>query len=459
MSRSGTSRRSRLARSRWTVCITVLVVAALTMGASGSGKLKDLGDGVSADKIKVGIAIIDYASIADFVDFERGDQQKTAQIFVDYINDHGGVGGREIEPVYKTYPPVPNLTPNPSQLCTAWIEDDDVFAVLGVLIDMAAQGEGILCITRDHKRIHIGHELEQPWIDESPGGLLLTPDTTKEAAATNFVPLLISSGKLKGKTVGFLTDQGSAKRVDDLVIPAMKKAKVKTGSTALLSITGTDTSQAQAQLDAFIEKWKDEGVNTIYMAGLTASADQFVVKIKEALPNVLLLADSSSVAEQAQDQVKAGANPNPYEGMLGIIGETSSEQWGKPSPQLQQCIDIYEKATGKPLPGPDEAEVNAKGKTVQTYIAVQDFCGELMMFKTIAEKVGPNLTIKNWQKAVDKFGKIALVSTRAASLCKGKYAADDAFRLAEFSSAEGDDGDWKGITAVKDTSGGKCTKS
>jgi hypothetical protein len=458
MSRSGTIRRFRTSASRWSVCVAVAVVAALTLGASSSG-LKDLGDGVSKDKIKLGIAIIDYASIANFVDFERGDQQKTAQIFVDYINKNGGVDGREIDPIYKTYPPVPGLTPNPTQLCTAWTEDDDVFAVLGVLIDMAAQGEGILCITRDHNRIHIGHELEQPWIDESPGGLLLTPDTTKEAAAANFVPLVVQSGKLKGKTVGFLTDQGSAKRLDDLVIPAMKKAKVKTGSTAELSITGTDTAQAQAQLDAFIEKWKDEGVNAIYMAGLTASAKQFVEKIKDAMPNVLLLADSSSTAQQAQDEVKAGKSPNPYEGMLGIIGETSSEQWDNPSPQLQQCIDIYEKATGEKLKGPDEAEVNSKGKTVQTYIAVQDFCGELMMFKTIAEKVGPNLTIKNWQKAVDKFGKISLVSTRIASLCKGKYAADDAFRLAEFSSTEGEDGDWKAITAVKDTSGGKCTKA
>ncbi len=434
----------------------MLVVAALTLGASGS-KLKDLGDGVSADKVKVGIAIIDYDSIADFVDFARGDQLKTAQVFVDYINKNGGIDGRQIDPVFKTYEPIPGRTPDPLTLCTAWTEDDDVFAVLGVFIDFT--GEGQLCITRDHNRIHIGHELEQPWIDEAPPGLLLTPDTTKEAAVANFVPLVLSTGKLKGKTVGFLTDQDAADRVKNLVVPAMKKGKVKTGSTALLSITGEDTSAAQAQLDGFIEKWKDEGVNAIYMAGLTASAKQFVEKIKEALPKALLLADSSSVAQQAQDEVKAGVTPNPYEGMLGIIGATGAEAWDDKNPQLQQCVDIYEKATGETVPGPDEAEVNAKGKTVETYIAVTDFCGELMMFKAIAERVGPNLTIKNWQKAVNNFGAIKLAANDIASLCKGKYAADDGFRLAEFSSSVGTDGDWKGITPIKDTSGGKCTKA
>jgi ABC-type branched-subunit amino acid transport system substrate-binding protein len=450
-------------KSSWKVCFAALVVVALAFGASGAagaasnGKLKDLGHGVSAKAVKVGIAIIDYDSIADFVDFARGDQQKTAEIFVDYINKNGGIDGRQIDPVYKTYEPIPGRTPDPLALCTSWTEDDGVFAVLGVFIDFSGQGQ--LCITKEHNTVHIGHELEDKWISQAPPGLLLTPDTTKEIAAKTFVPLLISSGKLKGKTVGFLTDQNAAGRIKDLVVPAMKKAKVKTGSTAVLTITGTDTSAAQAQVDSFIEKWKSEGVDTIYMAGLTASAKQFVEKIKAALPKALLLADSSSTAEQAQDEVKAGKTPNPYEGMLGIIGQTSEESWGNKTKLLQQCVDIYEKATGTTVPGPDAVEVNAKGKSVQTYIAVTDFCGELFMFRDIAEKVGPNLTIKNWQKTVDKFGKIDLVATNIASLCKGKYAADDGFRLAAFDSAIAPDGDWEAVTPLKDASGGKCTKA
>ena len=58
-----------------------------------------------------------------------------------------------------------------------------------------------------------------------------------------------------------------------------------------------------------------------------------------------------------------------------------------------------------------------------------DYCNELFMFRTIAEKTGTDLTNANWTKTVDSFGKIDLVSTDIASLCKGKYDADDAFRL------------------------------
>ena len=448
--------------SKWKIGFAALVALTLAIGAAGSAtaasaKLKDLGHGVTASDIKVGIAIIDYDSIADYVDFARGDQQQTAQIFVDYINKNGGVDGRKIVPFFKKYEPIPGRTPDPLSLCTSWTEDDGVFAVLGVFIDFT--GQGLLCLTKEHNTVHIGHELEQPWIDESPPGLLLTSDTTKESAAKILINLLVDGGKLKGKKVGILTDQNAEGRINDVVKPAFQDAGVKTGSTAVLSITGTDTSAAQAQLDSFIEKWKSEGVNAIYMAGLTASAKQFVEKIKAALPKALLIADSDAVAEQAQDEVKAGKTPNPYEGMLATTGETGAERWANKSPALQQCVDIYQKATGTTVPGPDEEVTNSAGKAVELDIAVTDFCGELMMFKTIAEKVGPDLTVKNWQKTVNSFGKIDLVSTQIASLCKDKYAADDAFRLVTFSSSTGTSGDWKPVTPVKDASGGVCTKA
>ena len=101
--------------------------------------------------------------------------------------------------------------------------------MLGVFIDFTGQGQ--LCLTKEHNVIHIGHELDQPWIDEAPGGLLLTPDATKEGVVAALVNLLASTGKLKGKTVAVLGDKNNEGRVNDVIVPALKKAKVKTGST------------------------------------------------------------------------------------------------------------------------------------------------------------------------------------------------------------------------------------
>ena len=48
---------------------------------------------------------------------------------------------------------------------------------------------------------------------------------------------------------------------------------------------------------------------------------------------------------------------------------------------------------------------------------------------------------------MNSFGKIDLVPTKSPSLCKGKYAADDGFRLVSFDSSMGTNGDWKPVTA------------
>ena len=181
-------------------------------------------------------------------------------------------------------------------------------------------------------------------------------------------------------------------------------------------------------------------------------------QIKSALPDAQLVTDAESTFEQARDEVAAGSDPNPYAGMISTTGLTFSERWAKKSPLLQKCVDVYEKSSGKKVPGPEDEAVDSDGKKVQTDVAVMDFCGELSMFRTIAEKVGPDLTVKNWQKTVDAFGPIDLVSTPYASLCAGKYAANDAFRLVAFDPSVGSSGDWKRLTPVKDANVGACAR-
>ncbi len=82
------------------------------------------------------------------------------------------------------------------------------------------------------------------------------------------------------------------------------------------------------------------------------------------------------------------------------------------------------------------------------------------MFRDIAKKVGPEPD--HGQLAED--GQHARPDRRwspdkFASLCKGKYAAEDSFRLVAYDSSIGTNGDWKTLTPVKDASGGKCAKA
>jgi hypothetical protein len=238
----------------------------------------------------------------------------------------------------------------------------------------------------------------------------------------------------------------------------LQRHKTKLGSTAILNITGPENEAVRSQLDAFIEKWKSEKVDTVFLSGLDVTSKSYVSQIKQALPNVQLVTDADSTLEQARDEVTAGTDPNPYAGLVSTTGLTFSERWAKKSPLLQKCVDVYEKASGKKVPGPEAEPIDSDGKKVQTDVAVMDFCGELTMFREIAERAGPKLTVASWQKAVDGFGPIDSVSTPYASLCKDKYAANDAFRLVSFDPKAGSAGDWKKLTPVEDANQGKCTK-
>jgi hypothetical protein len=419
---------------------------------TGGGELTASFRGVTADKIKLGILIVDYSCIPKAaIDFNRGNQQEIAQTFVDLINSEGGVGGRQLEPVYKTYCPIPpEGNPATQKICTELAEDDKVFVALGVFIDFS--GDSLLCLTRDKEVIHVGHELQRAWIDEAPDGLLLTPDITQERRIEVLMKLIEEEGTLEGKKVAVVTSQSSEQVVDEVIKPALDNLGLEQGSTGILNITGTDTSAAQAQLDSFIERWKDEDIEALILSSqVVAGGKQFVEKIRAALPDVLFLTDVTAGTAQAAQSYKGTGQPNPYEGIISADGEAGTDRWERNPPKLKACRDAYEQKTGTEIVGPAEVAPGPDGQRVEIYQAVVDYCGELYMFKDIADKAGPNLTNESWTQAVNEFGTIDLVSAKIASLKEGKYDAEDGFRLIAFDSSIGNKGDWKGLTELIDT--------
>ena len=170
-----------------------------------------------------------------------------------------------------------------------------------------------MCFTKQHNTPIIADELTQALADQVPGGLIVTPDITPERRLRVILSLLEKHNTLKGKTVAILGENTAKPRIDSVVKPALKKMGVKTGSDALLTISGSDTTAAQQQVQSFIEKWKTEGVNALVLIGDAASSKQFVVQVRDALPKVLLVADTTAVLSSAQDEQKAGVKPNPYD--------------------------------------------------------------------------------------------------------------------------------------------------
>jgi ABC-type branched-subunit amino acid transport system substrate-binding protein len=404
---------------------------------------KSLGQGVTATTVKVGVMMIDYKCVEQFVDTVEPDQQATFQIFIDDLNAKGGVAGRKIVPVYKSYCPIDNSTELAA--CTSLTDDNQVFAAIGTFYDPS--GNAQLCFSKQHHTVVIADSLTQALVDRGPPGLMVTPNITPERRLQVIMTLLKKGATLSGKTVSVVDIASDKPRVTKVVVPALKDLGVKRGADATLSIAGTDTTAALTQLNSFIERWKSDGTNALVLVGDEVSSKQFVEKIKAAIPEMIFIADSSGVLDAGRDEQKAHVAPNPYAGIISAEGQTGIEH--DKTPHFTFCAGIWEKATGRKVPSPNVVVKLPNGKQNGIYPEVEDACLFTQFFKTIATRVGRYLNNTNWVHAVDNFGAIDDMSTLYASLHTGKYDADDTYGLVGYDTTIGEDGDWTHVTPVQ----------
>ncbi|HEY7439383.1 MAG TPA: ABC transporter substrate-binding protein [Acidimicrobiia bacterium] len=414
-------------------------------GASGSTTTP----GVTPTSIKVGVTLIDYNCVKQFVDTIREHEDRVYNAFIDNINKQGGINGRKVVPVYNSFCPV--SSDGPLAACTQLTEDDKVFAVIGSFYDLAGDAQG--CIAKQHNTPLIAFELTKAIIDKSPHGMIVYPGVTNERAARIVLQLLKQTGRLKDKKVAVLGGDQEASTVNGTIVPQLKKDKVPLGSTAVLSITGTDTTAAQAQLDSFIERWKSEHVNAIFLSGDEVSSKAFVEKIRKEMPKVTLISDNTDERSAGQEETRAGLKPNPYEGLLAAGGPTTQEYLS--GPNWQYCKNIYKKETGKAAPDGPAADPKASGgKTLAVYESINDTCQMVSMFHDIVARIGKDVTVANWVKTVNSFGEIAnRGGGQYASINQGKYDVDDSQRLEQFDSSLPGGGDWKALTPIKNVAG------
>src|SRR5581483_2029361 len=187
--------------------------------------------------------------VRNFTDTIRENQDQVYSAYINDINQKGGIDGRKIVPFFESYCPVGSS--GPLNVCTKLTEDDKVLAVLGTFVDFS--GDAQSCVAKQHHTPLLTFNLTQAIIGAAPPGLILYPGTTNERLDRIVVQLLEQEKALKGKKVAVMGATDQTKIVNDSIVPALKKANVPLGSTAILS-TGSnpDTTAAQAQLDSFI---------------------------------------------------------------------------------------------------------------------------------------------------------------------------------------------------------------
>ena len=222
--------------------------------------------GVSASAINVVFPIISFSSIeGEFEiesDAEYGEQSKAIHLFVNQINDAGGIHGRKINPMIMSFDPT-NVDEQRS-LCKQWTEGQPpVFAVL----DGLGTWEGVneLCITREgHTPMLSQWTTTTNWTDLGSPYLWWTGvDDAPLLAAT--VSWGLSSGRLgHGKKVGVVvSDQASDQSaLNSYLLPDLKAVGVVPQVVTITAALG-ETASTDSDATLAVERLKAAGIQLV----------------------------------------------------------------------------------------------------------------------------------------------------------------------------------------------------
>ncbi|MTA97642.1 MAG: hypothetical protein F2532_01770, partial [Actinobacteria bacterium] len=92
-----------------------------------------MGPGISGKSVRIGFIVPNPKTAAGgtgFVDGESGDAKVQVLAMVKYVNEQGGLAGREIDPVIRVVDSATDSVQQENAVCTGFTEEDKVFAVV-----------------------------------------------------------------------------------------------------------------------------------------------------------------------------------------------------------------------------------------------------------------------------------------------------------------------------------------
>jgi hypothetical protein len=361
--------------------------------------------GVTATTINVVFPVISFTSIEGQFeiesDAEYGEQTKAIHLFVNQINDDGGINGRKINPMIVSFDPT-NVDEQRA-LCKQWTQGSPpVFAVLDGLGTF--QGVNELCITREgHTPMLSQWTTTTNWTDLGAPYLWWTgADEAPILAAT--VSWGLKSGRLgHGKKVGVVvSDQASDQdALNSYLLPDLKKAGVV---PQVVTIAGAVDETASTDSDATlaVERLKEAGVQSVIpLLPDNAFTPYLGAETSQSYYPKLLLSDY-----QSEIEIALGLIPVPYEqalnGQEGVTAETLGgidlpvpESQGGYDPGVRSCWTVWHAAYPQTPKGNINDDIEEQGP-------VQGWCQEIRLFAKAAAMAGKDLNRRTFVEAMSR---------------------------------------------------------
>ncbi|HLX89731.1 MAG TPA: ABC transporter substrate-binding protein [Acidimicrobiales bacterium] len=361
--------------------------------------------GVVGNTINVAFPVANLTALSANLGFlgdtEFGVQPAAIHIFVNDINDHGGIDGKKINPIIQTIDPT-----NPAAvraLCKQWTEGNPpVFAVLDGVGSWV--GDNQLCVAQEGHTPMIGQwTTVTNWT--TAGSPYLWWTGADQAAILETLVTWGQSAGLLGPSVkvGIVTGDRTSDQValHSYLLPALAKIGVTNPEIESMPSGVTDTAATTAAAPLVVQRLESAGVTSViplipfnalfpYLGAATT---------QNYFPKLLLSDYESSI------NVALGLIPFPYEkaleGQEGVTVETlggtdapsSVVSAGGYDPGVQSCFDTF---------NAHHAPTSSTSKYIEEQGPIVSWCQVIRLFAAAARDAGPNLNRRTFVQAMSR---------------------------------------------------------
>lgn len=361
--------------------------------------------GVTATTINLAFPLANLDALASTYGFagdvEYTEQAKAIHLFVNQINDSGGINGRKINPIISSYNPANDASMQ--ALCDDWTQGNPaVFAVLDGL--GTYEGADQLCVTQQ------GHT---PFLSQWTTVSTFTQEgspylwwTGPDDAA--LLQAIVAWGKSQGTIEGtaklgvVVGDRASDQTaLHQYLLPDLRRVHV----TPVVETIPAQTSESAATSSdstLVVEKLREADVTSVIpLIPFNAFLPMLVAQTQQQYFPKLLLSDYENSIESSLGllQTPFGKAINGQEGVttetLGGIDDPRPYAQGGYDPGVRNCWNVWHKAYPEIPKGNMNDDIEEQGP-------VQGWCQEIHLFAQAAKAAGKTLNRRTFVTAMSQ---------------------------------------------------------
>jgi hypothetical protein len=361
--------------------------------------------GVTAKTINVVFPVVNLQGLSSSIgfagDFEFTEQTKAINLYVNEINNSGGINGRKINPIIANFDPT-----NESEmrsLCKDWTEGSP--AAFAVVDGQGTwTGDNQLCVTQEGQTPFIGAwTTVTNWTQMGSPYLWWTG--TDQAAELATLVQWGKSAKLLGgsRKVGIVVGDRASDQLalNQYLLPDLRAAGITpTVETIAAGISDSATTSTEAPL--VIQKLRSAGVQSVIpLVPFNAFFPLIGAETEQMYFPKLLLSDYEGSVTSA-----LGLIPVPYNtalnGQMGIstltlggFDDARPEAQGGYDPGVRTCFTTWHKAYPQVPKGQESFYIEEQGP-------IAGWCQGVRLFAEAAKMAGPNLNRRTFVQAMSR---------------------------------------------------------